>query len=267
MKVGVVGIGVVGAAVAAGISHVGHEVKTFDIAHADTRIDDVLDTEVCFICVPTKTDEQGVCDTSIVEEVVATLAARNYTGLITIKSTTTPGTTDRINAAFPEMRIGFCPEFLRERAAEEDFVNNHDVCVIGAYTEEDFELVKAAHGSLPRAFSHLPPLEAEFVKYFSNVYNALRIVFANEFYEACKAAGADYAKVKSAVTLRDTIDDHYLDCSDDIRGYGGVCLPKDTRAFAAYVQSLGLTDLKLFEAIVNENAKFRTTVFEGMRNN
>jgi UDP-glucose 6-dehydrogenase len=63
---------------------------------------------------------------------------------------------------------------------------------------------------------------------------------------------------------RNNINDAYLDCNESIRGFGGACLPKDTKAFAVLVKELGL-DMRLFETIVQENAKFKTTVFEGMR--
>ena len=110
----------------------------------------------------------------------------------------------------------------------------------------------------------LKPVEAEILKYYSNVFNALRIIFANEFYEVCEALGADYTKMKDAFILRITTTDMYLDVINNFRGYGGVCLPKDTAAMAALVKELGL-NMDLFKAIEEENKKFKTTVFEGMR--
>jgi UDP-glucose 6-dehydrogenase len=67
------------------------------------------------------------------------------------------------------------------------------------------------------------------------------------------------------MVLRSDVPDRYLECNENFRGFGGACLPKDTRAFAQFVRDLGL-DLELFETIVRENEKFRTTAFEGMRN-
>ncbi len=265
MKIGIVGLGVVGEAVHHGLSRIGHEVIGHDTKLEGSSIERVLDTEVCFICVPTKTDDEGICDTSVVEGVVKELADLGYRGVTTIKSTVTPGLTDRLAARHPNLRLSFCPEFLRERAAFTDFFENQDVCAIGAYTDEDYAIIEAAHGSIPRSFSRITPLEAEFVKYFSNVFNAMRVIFANEFYEVCKAAGADYAKVKDTVVKRDNIPDAYLDCNENFRGFGGVCLPKDTKAFATYAKQLGLGNLKLFETIVSENENFKTTVFDGMR--
>lgn len=264
MNIGIIGLGVVGNAVKHGFERIGHTVYGFDIKDSDTSIQDVMATEVCFICVPTPSLENGSCDLSIVEKIVGDLAAAGHAGIIIIKSTVIPGTTDRLAQLHPGLQLAFCPEFLRERNAYADFVENHDVCVIGCVADEHFEQIKTAHGPLPKKIFHMTPLEAEFAKYFSNVFNAMRIVFANEFYEVCKAVGADYGKIKNAMIHRDTITDAYLDCNDNFRGFGGVCLPKDTKAFAAFTKQLGL-DLKLFELLIEENGKFKRTVLKGMR--
>ena len=63
---------------------------------------------------------------------------------------------------------------------------------------------------------------------------------------------------------RDHIYNKYLDCNDNLRGFGGMCLPKDTAAISALVKNLGLPS-ELFRAIVDDNKNYKTTVFEGMR--
>jgi UDP-glucose 6-dehydrogenase len=125
-------------------------------------------------------------------------------------------------------------------------------------------MVKLCHGSYPKSHSHLTPTEAELLKYYSNVINALKVVFANEMYEICKTVGADYTKVKETFIKRGTTKDLYLDVNDNFRGYAGMCLPKDTKALDSFVKELGL-DLKLFETMESENNKFKKTVFDGMR--
>ena len=264
MKIGIIGVGVVGGAVRRGMQKVGHEVSVYDVKLAETSLGDVLNSEVCFICVPTKTNENGENDVSIVETTLRELAKNNYKGVVVIKSTALPGTTDKFTQQFKDLRLAFCPEFLRERYAEIDFTENMDVCPIGAYNDNDFELIKKAHGNLPQNVSKLTPKEAEFIKYFSNVFNALRVVFANEFFDVCQAAGVNYQKVKECVVLRKNIPDVYLDCAENLRGFSGMCLPKDSLAFATFVEKIR-PDLKLFETIVHENKKFPKTVFDGMR--
>jgi UDPglucose 6-dehydrogenase len=263
MNIGIIGVGIVGGAVKQGFEEIGHTTFPYDIRFPETKIQDVLPTEITFICVPSPARDDGSCDTSIVKKVLYELKEINYSGVIVIKSTVPPGTTEALSAE-TSLKLAFCPEFLRERAALVDFIENHDVCVIGTYDSKDFELIKEAHGKLPKNVVHLTPKEAEFCKYFSNVYNALRITFANEFFELCGKMGVDYTKIKDAMVLRTTIDDHYLDCNQNMRGFGGMCLPKDTAALAALAREIH-PDLKLFETIVNENKKFKSTTPEGMR--
>lgn len=267
MRLGVLGHhGVVGAAVRHGLERIGHQVAGYDPQAPATKFEDVLDTQIVFVCVPTPMGADGSCNSSVVESTIAKLATVGYAGIVAIKSTVPPGTTDRLADEYPHLRIAFVPEFLRERAAFVDFVENHDLCVIGVGpgAESTFATIKEAHGNLPRSVVKLSRVEAELCKYFGNVFNALRVVFANEFYEVTKALGADYTAIKGAMIKRSNIIDAYLDANDSFRGFGGVCLPKDTSAFAAVVRQL-CPHLKLFETIVEENRKFRITVPEGMR--
>ena len=91
MDIGIVGLGVVGTACKNGFEKIGHKVKYHDVKFY-TNIEDVLDTEVCFVSVPTPSNEDGSCDISIVEEVVGQLNDLKYKGVLAIKSTVEPGT-------------------------------------------------------------------------------------------------------------------------------------------------------------------------------
>ncbi len=264
MKIGVIGLGIVGSAVKYGFEKLGHNVAGHDIKDG-TTIEDVLDTEVVYLCVPTPQREDGHCDTSVLESVVDELVNKHkYSGVIAAKSTIVPGTTVRLQQQFGNDRICHVPEFLRERAAIIDFTDNHDICIVGTDSDEVFEVVKESHGHYPEKFIKLSPTEAEVSKYFNNVYNATLITFANAFYEICQNAGADYSKVKNAMVQREHISNKYLDCNENLRGFGGMCLPKDTSAIAALIKERGM-DIKLFDAVIEDNKNYKTTVFEGMR--
>jgi UDPglucose 6-dehydrogenase len=252
MKIGIVGIGMVGETLQYGFERIGHDVYAHDIKWP-TKLESLLETEILFVCVPTPNNSKG-CDTSQVERVCLELNLLHYRGLIVIKSTVTPETTDAMIAYYEELHIAFCPEFLRERSRFSDFVENHDICIMGAHRPEYFELIERAHGSLPKRFIRLKPLEAELAKYFCNTFNAMRITFANQFYEVCEKAGADYTAIKNAVVQRPSIGDHYLECNKRFRAFGGNCLPKDTRAFLRYAQDIG-ADPYLFETIMVLNEK------------
>ena len=224
-----------------------------------------MDADICYVCVPTPSREDGSCDVSIVEKVVNELNDNNYKGIVAIKSTVKPTTTKTLSEK-TNLTLCFVPEFLRERCAISDFTENHDLLAVGTDSKEVFEKIKKCHGHYPKTHSMMSPTEAELLKYYSNVYNATKIIFANEFYEICQTLGVDYSRVKDTFVKRGTTKDMYLDVNENFRGYGGVCLPKDTKALSSFVKELGL-NLSLFETLDKENNKFKTTVFNGMRKN
>jgi len=255
MEIGIVGLGVVGSAIRQGFLKLGHNVKRHDIK-LDTRLDDLCDTDMTFICLPTpQMKDSGHANVGIVKDVVRCLVHElDYRGIVVIKSTVEPGTTEALIKEKPESKICMVPEFLRERCAVYDFVDNHELCVIGTHDGHTYDVVKRAHGHYPQHFVRLSPTEAEISKYFNNSYNAMKITFANVFYEICKKTGADYAAMKDAIVKRKGIEDHYLDCNEVLRGFGGVCLPKDVRAISALAEDMGL-EFDLLKTISSDNDK------------
>lgn len=263
MKIGIVGVGIVGGACKYGFEKLGHDVRVHDIK-LGTKLEDVMDSEICFICVPTPSSEDGSCNTDIVEETVEQLYFNDYEGMIAIKSTVEPGTTQRLLDTYEDLRLCFVPEFLRERCAVSDFTENHKLLAVGAEHFHEFKLIHDAHGRYPENVVWLNPTEAELLKYVHNTFNATRVVFANVFFEVCKVLGANFTKLKDAYMLLGYASDHYMDVNENFRGYGGMCLPKDTKAMAALCKKHSL-QLTFFDAIDAENAKFKTTVLPGMR--
>lgn len=275
MKLAIIGCGVVGGAISEGFERLGHEVFRHDPVKFGTTIDDVIKSKssICFICVPTPQNTDGSCNTSIVESVVQELVDREYVGVIAIKSTVEPGFTRKLKAKhvyqdrywqYKCAKFAFVPEFLREKSAFYDFTEGHDTLVVGTKDKDTFDLIVKAHGKYPKKVIQMTPTEAELVKYFSNVFNALRVTFANGFHDVCKILKADYTVVKNAVVSRDTLKDMYLDVNDNFRGFSGPCLPKDTSAFAALASRLGV-DAKIFQTIVEDNRLYEPKVPAGMR--
>ena len=262
MNVGIIGVGVVGGACFKGFELLGHKVSVHDPKFG-SELSAVKDTDIVYVCVPTPSASDGSCDLSIVKETIQGLEKLEYRGLVALKSTSVPGTTERLMSE-TNLKICFVPEFLREWCAVEDFVTNHELLVVGCHEQWMFDLVSTSHGYFPKNRVMMTPTEAELLKYYSNVYNALRVVFANTMYEICTNLNADYEKIKDAYLLRGQSSPHYLTVNDTLRGYGGACLPKDTKALDALVKQLGL-DLKLFETIDRDNQKFKNTVLPGMR--
>lgn len=263
MKIGIIGLGIVGGAVHYGMMKLGHTCLVHDLK-LSTKMVDLLEADICFICVPTPSLVSGECDVSAVVEVVDTLVGLSYGGIIAIKSTVSPGTTQLLINKHANDKICFVPEFLRERCAFSDFVEDQDLCIIGTVNKAVFQEVSISHGTLPKKTVMTSPTEAELCKYFNNIYNATHVTLANSFYEVCKKLGVNYTNVKNAIVHRKHIPDLYLECNENFRGFGGPCLPKDTLALAFLCEKYGIP-VRFFRSIIEENLKYNITVFDGMR--
>lgn len=255
MKIGIIGKGTVGKAVYEGLEYLGHEMLFFDPAYEGSVLAHVLDTDCVFISVPTNQAANGDCDVSIIDQTVQELATAKYAGLISIKSTVIPGTTDRLQKQYPQLRLSMVPEFLRAKSALADFVYNHDLLVVGCTNKADADLIVEIHGSFPENIARVTPTEAEVIKYFNNVHHAMSVTFANITYEVCDKLGANYMNVYKAITKRDCINPSYLMANPNMRGYGGHCLPKDTSAWNNLIQDLGL-EFGLIQSVIDDNEKF-----------
>lgn len=262
MKVGVIGVGAVGSACRRGFELLGHEVRVHD-PKFNTTIEEVVETDIVYVCVPTPEAQDGSCDLSIVRSTIHALEKMAYAGVVALKSTSEPGTTEKLLSE-TNLRLCFVPEFLRERSALEDFVVNHTLLAVGTHDPDVFDTVVASHGFFPKNTVMMTPTEAEILKYYSNTFNALRVVFANAMYEICNKLDADYEHVKNTYLIRGTASADYLDCSPKMRGYGGMCLPKDVKAIDNLIKRFQL-DLDIFQAVDHDNQRFKRTVFPGMR--
>jgi len=256
MRIGIIGLGVVGNAIKYGFELHGVTVISYD-KHKSTeyKFDDLVDTDCIFICVPTPTID-NVCDTSIVEQCIDQLCLYNYSGLIVIKSTVMIGTTQRLIDRYPNLRICFVPEFLRQDHAIKDFTQGQQVLIVGSGHWPDYELLVQLHGPFVKSAKQITPTEAEITKYFVNSFNALRVVFANAYYEICNKTGSDYQSVlASALTHHSVGSGEYLQCHDQLRGFAGACLPKDVQALATFVGTMNLP-VDLFDTIIHDNKQF-----------
>ena len=263
MKIGIIGLGVVGNANLKGFQMLKHDVLVHD-KKLKTSTKNLLKTKMIFLCVPTPSKKNGSCDISILESVVKDLCNIKYKGLIIIRSTVSPGTTLKMQKKYKNKKIIFSPEFLRERCAIEDFIKNQNLLVIGTKNKNYFNMIKKAHKNIPKNIVQLSENEAELLKYFNNAFASLRIVFANIFYDLSKKYKSNYAKIKNTYIKTKKANDLYLDVNENLRGYGGMCLPKDTSNLVHLIKKNKL-NFKLIEAIHKDNNKFKKTVFKNMR--
>lgn len=236
--IGIMGVGVVGDAVRSYFDPTNASLRVYDPWRGLGSIEEINQAQLVFICVPTPYHASTGFDDSALEDAVSRLDGSK---IVVIKSTVLPGTTEAYQIRYSQHCFLFNPEFLREATAREDFLNS-DRQLVG-YTAQSRHLAEWVLSLLPKApYSRvMGAREAEMTKYMTNSFLALKVTFANEIYDLCSALDADYDTVCDAVAADRRIGASHLSVMDaGYRGYGGKCLPKDTKALLRLSDRMGV---------------------------
>lgn len=286
-RVGVVGAGYVGLTTAACLAHLGHHVRCVDNAgprvarlrrgvvdieepqlaelvsaglrsgrlRFDTGLGAVTGCALVVLCLPTPAGWDGAPDVRSVTS-VAHAVARLVAGplVLVVKSTVPPGSARALHESLGGDRIDVVsnPEFLREGRSVRDFLHP-DRIVLGGRCAAAVEAVAAMYRSVPAPIIRTDWASAELAKYACNGFLAVKASYTNEVADLCDAVGADVTEVAAVMAADPRIGRHFLAPGP---GWGGSCLPKDTRGLLDTAGRVG-APLDTVRAAVESNTHHR----------
>ncbi|MGQ4615938.1 nucleotide sugar dehydrogenase [Nocardia sp. R7R-8] len=296
-RVGVVGAGYVGLTSAACLAHLGHHVICVDnddakvaalragsVAIVEPGLPELVregleanrlvfttdpgalhDCEVVLLCLPTPMGTGGTADLGVLEDALETLATVLPPKCVLVTKSTVPvGTAARIPAlaGLAGTAVVSNPEFLREGHAVEDFLRPDRVLLGAAEQDRDAaDRVAALYAATGAPVLRADSAGAELAKYASNAFLAVKLSFVNTLAELCERVGADITEVTGAMGMDDRIGPAFLAPGP---GWGGSCLPKDTRALLRTAEAWGV-DFALVRAALRANDRQQAMVLRKIR--
>ena len=253
-KIGIIGNGFVGSSVSFGFSPQtgcdGVDIKIYDKDESKathTMSEVVNDSDVIFVSVPTPSNKDGSINLDIVYDVFNDIEECREEGsepVLLLRSTVTPGTTRKLQIGFHNLRIVFNPEFLTERSAKLDFINQSRFVLGG--NEEDTTIVADLYKW--RFGQHIPVIKtdyetAELIKYMNNTIFATKVSFMNEMKLVSDEVGANWEHCVEGFSLDGRVGHSHLNVPgpDGKMGYGGSCFPKDIQAMINFMNKMGVS--------------------------
>jgi len=261
-SVGIIGNGFVGQSISFGFSPV-IKINIYDkdpLRSMNSFEETVNESDIIFVSVPTPMNSDGSISLKNVHEVFNNINEINSRkdNVFVVKSTIVPGSTEEISRRYPKLNIVFNPEFLTERKAKFDFLNQARVVLGGdpKHVERVAELYELR-------FKHCNFVKtdystAEFIKYFNNVFFSVKVSFANEMKRVALAAGVNWEQALYGTISDCRIADSHMSVPgpDGKLGFGGSCFPKDINAFISYAKKLNL-NVNVIEAAWKTNLEVR----------
>ena len=262
VKLGISGLGFVGSSMLESFLKKKLDVIGFD-KYKDTGVvlfKDLLHVDIIFLALPTKFDESTqTYDLSEIIDSCEFLNSEKYDGLVVIKSTVIPGTTEELSKKFKNLNFVHNPEFLSAKTAFEDFHNQKHI-VLGITEKCSFEkylLLKNFYSSNYKCLiSECKSNESETMKCFANSFYAVKIQFFTEMYLTCKSNGSNFDDVKNMMLKNGWINPMHTNVpgSDGKISYGGYCFPKDTMALNNYMKKNKIPNSVLNSTILERDS-------------
>jgi nucleotide sugar dehydrogenase len=260
MKIGIIGYGFVGKALAAGLND---DVSLLKIdPKLNTNINDLIDFKpnAIFICVPTPMNEDFSQDISILKDAIKKLNELNLQSLIIIKSTVLPKYIIEIEKQISEFIYN--PEFLREKHANQDFIESK-LIVFGENntSAKKLEEIYRDHSKcICKDYIYTDAIAASLIKYTINSFLATKVTFFNELNSLFNQSGTEesWDNFILAIANDPRIGNSHMQVPghDGRLGFGGACLPKDSNAFNIYSEEVG-EPLSLLKKVIKTNNKIR----------
>jgi len=260
MKLGIIGKGFVGSAVANGFDKDCEQIIV-DPKYTDNTIEDVLDCKLIFVCVPTPVAEDGSCDVSIAKDVLTEIDRHQYKGVVVIKSTIIPDYLHKFKKTY-DLKIVYNPEFLTEANANEDFKNPPFQVFGGKW--KDCEVVEKAylrHSSVKIVPTFKVDLTtASLLKYTINSWLATKVTFFNELkiLHELGTSMVSWEQFTDMLSRDERVGKTHLQVPgpDGKYGFGGHCFPKDTEALLYYADQKNIK-MSVLRKAVQTNKKLR----------
>jgi len=251
-KIGIIGNGFVGSSVFYGFSPqtgCDAQLKLYDIKPEKSlhSLSDVVNSsDFIFVSVPTPSNKDGSINLDIIYEAFEEINSckdKSTDNIILLRSTVIPGTTHEIQKKYSKLKIVFNPEFLTERSAKFDFINQSRFVLGGRKqnTRKVADLFRWRFGhSIPIIETNYET--AELIKYMNNCYFATKISFMNEMKMVAHECGANWTQAVDGFIRDGRIGHSHLSVPghDGRPGFGGSCFPKDIQAMINYSESMGI---------------------------
>jgi UDPglucose 6-dehydrogenase len=255
MIIGIIGMGCVGRAMHKSFKLKEINVICYDINNAYDKLEDILLTEIVFLCLPTEFNGIEYNKSAIYN--TCDYLHNKYNGCVVIKSTVEPTTTKTLQEKYPNLILYHNPEFLSASTAFEDFHNQHHI-VIGKNNNnnnnnnlEDFYNIYYPDATISICTS----TESESMKMFLNSFYAVKIQFFNELFLLCYKTDTNYNNVLELMLKNNWINPMHTKVpgNDGELSYGGMCFPKDTNALLYFMKKMNSPHLVLEATICERN--------------